>query len=95
MHTNHQMVKFLAEERISRFQHEAVAWQLSRQRQTKNPGQQILLERQGTMWEGSGKKELPAWMTGQEADARKRASIRRNPLMRVGRLLAAVLGVKS
>ena len=59
--------------------------------------QKILLERQGTMWEGSGKKELPVWMSRPEAAADKQISVRKNPLVRLGRLLGVVLefGVKS
>ena len=63
-----------------------------------NPAQQILLERQGTMWEGSGKKELPEWMTRpEEADREQDASIHKHPLIRLGHLLSAVVGfsVKS
>ena len=57
----------------------------------ESSAQQILLERQGTMWEGSGKKELPKWMTQPEESTPKQETKQKNPLVRVGHLLATAL----
>jgi len=67
----------------------------SRPSRPQNPGQQILLEREGTMWEGRDRKELPAWMTEPEEVGYKRLSTREHTVGRIGQLLASILGIKS
>ena len=61
----------------------------------KSTGQQILLERQGTMWEGSAQKELPAWMTQPEEKDHQPVPVRRNSLVRASRLLTALFSISS
>jgi hypothetical protein len=56
----------------------------------ESSGEQILLERQGTMWEGSGKKELPEWMTQAEEETSELIVVRPNIWVRMGRLLTAI-----
>jgi hypothetical protein len=56
-------------------------------------GAEILLERQGTMWEGSGKKQLPAWMTKKGEMTEKQALISRTLWACAGRYIAIILGL--
>ena len=56
-------------------------------------GAQILLERQGTMWEGSGKKRLPTWMTEKGEMTEKHMSYSRTLWARAARYIAIILGL--
>ena len=63
--------------------------------QHEDRGKEILLERQGTIWEGSCKNKLPAWMTTPEKETSKAATVRHNLFASAGRLLAVILSMKS
>ena len=67
----------------------------SRSTDSKNPGRQILLEREGTMWEGGERKELPLWLTQPEQAHLDRTSLRGRSLRRLAHVLASLLGMKT
>ena len=66
----------------------------SRHARPKNPGQQILLEREGTVWEGAGSKEPPSWLTQPEEALYDKPSLRRPALRWVTQRMAAISGMK-